>query len=430
MGINGEGIGYDHKKPIFIPQALENELVDAKVVENFGRYGVGELVKVIHPIKERMKPKCNIQHLCGSCPLMIVSYKKQLLYKRLQVVESLYKYAGIKDEDIADIIGSEDIFNYRNQCKMPVRKIRGKLIAGFYQSNSNYFVPCNQCYIHNQEIEDIRGEIMDILTRNHYNEFDANKRKGIRYIVIRSIDHKVQVCIVSGEDKIDINSIEAIKRIKGVESIWQSININKRSHDIFGSKMIALTNQHFIDFKFDHLKLEIGPRSFFQLHSEQAQVLYRYVTSLIPRKVELIVEAYCGIGAISLYLKDKGERLVGIEINPDAIANANRNAKINDVHNIEFICDDASKRVEIIARKKIIDVLVIDPPRTGLDEAIKETLMHAKIKQIIYISCNPATLGKDLDELLELYDYSIIQPIDLFPHTAKVEVIVSLKRRR
>ena len=193
--------------------------------------------------------------------------------------------------------------------------------------------------------------------------------------------------------------------------------------------MIHLAGETHLPLELDGMKLEISPRSFFQLNTKQAVKLYRTIASMVGDNKNLIVEAYSGIGAISLYLKDKAKEIIGIESIKDAVVNANKNAKLNNCEHISFICDDAANKLTYLSKKRNIDVLVVDPPRSGLDDAMLSCILKSKIKEIIYVSCNPATLGKNLAVLSSRYEVEKIQPVDMFPHTPHVESVVSLKRK-
>lgn len=430
MGINGEGIGYIDRTPVFVPGALIDEEVDIRVVERQKRYAIGELNRVIHKNANRIQPKCRIQHVCGGCPLMIARYPSQLQYKRDLLKQSLIKYAQIDPRKIAKVLPSEDAFQYRNQCKMPCAENESKeLASGLFMPKSNYFIEVKKCWIHEQGLERIRLDIMDVLNNHGMEHYDHHKKEGIRSLIVRGFEGRYQCTIVTGNTVLDETLIRDIMKINGVYSLWQSIHTVKKTAEVFGSKMIFLAGEKLLPLTLDGLQLEISPRSFFQLNSKQAVQLYRTIASLVTGHKKLIVEAYSGIGAISLYLKDKADEIIGIESIKDAVVNANRNAKYNHAENVSFLCDDAANKLTYISKKREIDMLVVDPPRTGLDEAMLTCILRSKIKEIIYVSCNPATLGKDLAVLQSRYRVESIQPLDMFPHTQHVETVVLLSHK-
>lgn len=429
MGINGEGIGYIDRTPVFIPQALPDEDVDIRVVERQKRYAIGELNHIIKKNSSRIQPKCRIQHVCGGCPLMIAKYPAQLQYKRDLLKQSLIKYAQVNPRLIEKVMPSEEIFSYRNQCKMPVAENeRGELASGLFMPKSNYFIEVDKCWIHEQGLERIRKDILAVLNRHGLEHYDHHAKKGVRSLILRGFEGIYQCTLVTGDDVLSESVIMELMQIKGMYSLWQSIHTVKKTAEVFGSKMIHLAGEKRMPLELDGLHLEISPRSFFQLNSKQAVQMYRTIASMVKGHKKLIVEAYSGIGAISLYLKDKADEIIGIESIKDAVVNANQNAKKNNAENVSFLCDDAANKLTYISKKREIDMLVVDPPRSGLDDAMLECILRSKIKEIIYISCNPATLGKNLAVLQSRYRVEVIQPLDMFPHTQHVESVVRLSR--
>ena len=429
-GINGEGIGYIDRLPVFVPGALVGEVVDIRVTEKKKTYALAELNRVIQKSNDRIQPKCRMQHVCGGCPLMIAKYPKQLTYKKEILKQSLIKYAHINPRLISDVMPSEDIFGYRNQFKMPCAMDEGRLTSGLFMPNSNYFVDIHRCFIHDDELDKMRTTIMNILNKEGYEGYNHHQRSGIRNLIVRGFNGKYQCTIVTGEDEIEPRTIERLMKIKGMYSLWQSIHTIKKTPEVFGNRMIFLAGQKLLPLDLDGLKLEISPRSFFQLNTKQAVQLYRTIASVIPENQNLIVEAYSGIGAISLYLKDKAKEIIGIESIKDAVVNANKNAKLNHCEHVSFVCDDAANKLVYLSKNRDIDVLVVDPPRSGLDDAMIECILRSKIKKIVYVSCNPATLGKNLAVLQRRYQVDRVIPFDMFPHTPHVESVVVLSQTR
>ncbi|MGX8852971.1 23S rRNA (uracil(1939)-C(5))-methyltransferase RlmD [Amedibacillus sp. YH-ame10] len=428
-GINGEGIGYLDRTPVFIPGALMDEEVDVRIIERQSRYATAEVNYIVKKSKDRIEPKCKIQHACGGCPLMIAKYPAQLQYKREILKQSLIKYAQVDPRRIGKVLASEQVFEYRNQFKMPCAlNDYGEISSGLYMPNSNYFIEIKKCWVHESGLERTRRDVMDILMEYGIEPYEFHEKKGIRSVVIRGFDGKYQCTLVTGNDDIDTRAIDQIMRIKGMCSLWQSIHTIKKSPEVFGPKMIFLAGERLLPLELDGLHLQVSPRSFFQLNSLQAVQLYRTIASMVEGHKGLIVEAYSGIGAISLYLKDKADEIIGIETIKDAVINANANAKLNGCEHVSFLCDDAANKLTYISKKRSIDVLVVDPPRSGLDDAMLDCILKSKIKEIIYVSCNPATLGKNIAVLSSRYKVERVQPLDIFPHTQHVESVVRLIR--
>ena len=429
-GINGEGIGYIDRMPVFVPQALIGEEVEIRIVDKQKRYATAELLRVVKSSKNRIRPKCFIQNTCGACPLMIARYPAQLEYKQDLLKQSLIKYAQIDPRKVARVKASEDVFGYRNQFKLPCAMEEGRLVSGLFMPNSNYFIDVKKCWIHEDGLERVRMDIMHVLNTHGCVSYNPHDKKGIRNLVVRGFDNRYQCTIVTGNDELDERLISDLMRIKGLTSLWQSIHTIKKTPEVFGNKMMHLAGETSLSMELDGLKLRISPRSFFQLNSKQAVQLYRTIASMVKEDNELIVEAYSGIGAISLYLKDKAKEIIGIESIKDAVVNANQNAALNGCEHVSFLCDDAANKLTYLSKKRSIDVLVVDPPRSGLDDAMLECILRSKIKNIIYVSCNPATLGKNLAVLSSRYNVDRIQPIDIFPHTPHVETVVQLVRKK
>ena len=427
-GINGEGIGYIDRMPVFVPQALIGEEVEIRIVDKQKRYATAELLRVVKSSKNRIRPKCFIQNTCGACPLMIARYPAQLEYKQDLLKQSLIKYAQIDPRKVARVKASEDVFGYRNQFKLPCAMEEGRLVSGLFMPNSNYFIDVKKCWIHEDGLERVRMDIMHVLNTHGCVSYNPHDKKGIRNLVVRGFDNRYQCTIVTGNDELDERLVSDLMRIKGLTSLWQSIHTIKKTPEVFGNKMMHLAGEASLAMELDGLKLRISPRSFFQLNSKQAVQLYRTIASMVKEDNELIVEAYSGIGAISLYLKDKAKEIIGIESIKDAVVNANQNAALNGCEHVSFLCDDAANKLTYLSKKRSIDVLVVDPPRSGLDDAMLDCILRSKIKNIIYVSCNPATLGKNLAVLSSRYNVDKIQPIDIFPHTPHVETVALLSK--
>lgn len=430
MGINGEGIGYINRKPVFVEGVLIKEEADIEVAVNNKTYAIGKVKKIVKTSEHRVKPKCKIQGRCGACPLMITDYKEQCTIKEANLKQALIKYAHVNPRLIKNIIPSENVYNYRNQLKLPFSMNEERqLVTGMYQPNSNYFNEIENCIIHDSELEQTRKSVLKVLNDYRCRSYDYHQKKGFRSLVIRMIDGHSQITLITGEEELPASMVDALMQIKGVVSLWQSVNTIKKTPEIFGPKMVLLAGERTLNIGLDELKIQLSPRSFFQLNTMQAKRLYSTAKDLLKKHYGLIVEAYSGVGGISLYLKDKGDEIIGIESIKDAVVNANANARLNDAKNVSFVCADAADKLTYLSKKREIDLLVVDPPRSGLDDAMLETILRSKIKEILYISCNPATLGKNLDILGSRYEAKTVQPVDMFPNTAHVETIVLLSRK-
>lgn len=397
-GINGEGIGYHNHKPVFISGAIPGEFVEVKIEENKERYMIGKLVEVKEEASARRYPFCSLWQSCGGCSLMHVRYKNQCKMKEQAVKEALVKYAGYKGK-VEPIIKNPDPLNYRNSCKLPIRN--GK--TGMYVKNSRKFIEIERCYIHAKILEKTRQEVVEI-----FEEFDTSHFKTL---VMKEYDEKIQMILVTEVGSIDAELIKKLSQLENVVSIWQSIKMDE-SIDVFGKTMIHLYGDKTMTLSLNDIQCMILPRSFFQLNTKQAIRLYEIVNEFTPQS-NLIVEAYSGIGAISLFVHDKAKEVIGIESILDAVNNANENAKINHCDNVRFICGDAAEQFKKI--KKPIDTLIVDPPRKGLSTDMKNSILDSNIETLIYVSCNPSTLAKDIKVLKKKYKIQKVLQVSQSP---------------
>ena len=428
MGINGEGIGYIDRLPVFVPGALLNEEAEIKVIERTQRYARAKVEKIIKRSDKRVRPACGIQHRCGACPYMVCADEEQLRFKRDNLRQSLIKYAQIDPKLISEVRPSPAKLHYRNQFKLPLSMQEGELVNGMYMPNSNIFVPMETCLIHEEGLEALRKAILAVLNRHGIRAYDWHQKRGLRHLVVRGFEGRYQCTLVTGEEQLPQELIDDLLQLEGLVSLWQSIQTAKKTPDIFGPKMILLGGQRSLTMHLHGLRIPISPRSFFQLNTAQAANLYACIDAMVEPGCKRIVEAYSGIGGISMYLKDKAEEVIGIEIIKDAVLDARKAAERNGIHNVEFICADAADKLTYLSKKKSIDVLVVDPPRSGLDDLMLETMLRSRITKIIYVSCNPSTLAKNLAVLSERYEVRQIVPFDMFPHTANLETVVLLSK--
>lgn len=259
--------------------------------------------------------------------------------------------------------------------------------------------------------------------------YDHSKKKGIRHLVIRGLDGQYQCTLVTGEDYFPESLSEDLMKIKGLKSLYQSIQTTKNTPNIFGKKMIHLGGAKYIEFRLDEIVMRLSVQSFFQLNTTQAKTMYRLVKEMVPMNCDWILEGYSGIGGISLYLKDHAKEITGVEYIESAVRNANENAKRNHADHVHFVAGDAAEVMTRMLKKRTPDVIVVDPPRAGLDDAMLETLLRSKAKRIIYISCNPSTLAKNLAVLQNRYQVKRMVPLDMFSQTQHVESITLLQRK-
>ncbi|MBR5754880.1 MAG: 23S rRNA (uracil(1939)-C(5))-methyltransferase RlmD [Erysipelotrichaceae bacterium] len=427
-GINGEGIAYYRKKPVFIEGCFPDETVECVLSDN-GTYWRGRLLKTIKKSPDRIIPACSRQKECGGCALMSLDYEKQLEIKKQLLEEALNKYASI-DYDLPGIVPSPDILGYRNRCNMPVVSFKGKLVNAMYRQGTNSPAVIEDCPVQDKEVERIRKNVLDILNKHKCEAYSSKTKKGIRQLVIRGFDDEYQAVLVTGDDRLDKDMTDEIGNILKVVCLYQCINTRKETRDILDGKMKPLHGKEKILLDLDRFRMHLSPEAFFQLNRKQAERIYSDVNSLIPSGCGKIVEAYCGTGAISFYLADKAGEIIGIDIDKKAIGDAKENASLNGFTNTRFVCGDAGRTLKEILKKDKVDALVIDPPRSGIDDELLQILKDSNIENIVYVSCNPATLAKNLKVLKEGYEVKYIQGYDMFPNTPLVETVCHLKRNR
>ena len=426
-GINGEGIGYDdNHKPVFVPGVLQDEVCDIEITQRNKGYSFARVNKVIKKSKRRVNSQCEYQFNCGSCPLMITDYNNQLNIKYDLLKEALNKYAGYKGK-IEKTVGCQEVLYYRNKVNLPIVEKNGKLYNAMYAARSNNPIIINECCLHQKDVEETRIRILDILNKYHFKSYDNKQKKGLRQLIIRKIG-EIQVLLIGGNDEIPQEMINEILSIKDVVSFYYGVNTAKNPVNMVPDKISLVGGKKSITADFGGYKICLQPQSFFQLNTNQAEVLYQTVSNLIDEKVSLIVEAYCGVGTISMYLHDRADKVIGVEIIPSAVKDAKANATSNKITNCQFVCGDAGQQIAQIAKKQKIDIMVVDPPRSGLDETMIETIIHSKPQRVIYVSCNPATLAKNINDLKDKYSVMKVIPVDMFPQTEHIESVCLLQR--
>ena len=426
MGINGEGIGYDHGVPVFIPGALMHETVDVKITQEKEKYKTAKLIRVIRKSKDRVEPECRYCDSCRACTLMHLKYERQLNYKKQTLKQALKKYADI-DMPVS-IIKNDNIYHYRNKFKLPFGMEKGKIVTGMYESERGRFVPIEDCIIHEEVLEKVRKQILEIMNKYKLKAYNERTREGYRSLIMRTFNNKIALVFVVGDNTDLEPMLSDLTRIEEVSSIYYSVNTNKKYINALENDLVHVFGKNCLNARINDLKLVFTPKSFFQLNTRQAEVLYDEAVSLIDENDEEVLEAYCGVGIMSLMAARKAKHVTGVEIVPDAIDNAKKNARYNKIDNVDFVVGDSGSVMEEISKEKQLDCLIVDPPRTGLDEKMINSILNSNAKKLIYVSCNPSTLAKNLNVLKEYYNIESIRAIDVFSNTEHVESIVYLAR--
>lgn len=430
LGSSGEGVGYLDGFTIFVDGALPGEKIEAQIVHAKKRYGSARLLSILEPSPDRVEPSCPLFGQCGGCQLMHLSYKKQLEVKREKVVEALARIGKISDCHVAPCIASPSPYFYRNKIQMPVREGKNGMQIGLYARSSHDLVEVESCFIHNSLGNEIYSKVKEILYHFSIDPYDPVTKKGeLRHLLIKSAAHteEVLVVLVTNQTKSPLLSriakaiIEASPHVKGVVHNFH----NGADNVILGDVYEILEGEGFIRDRLCGLEFSVSPASFFQVNPSQAEFLYAKALEYADLKGdETVLDAYCGVGTLSLIFAKKAKRVIGVEWVSQAIEDAKKNGKLNNIGNVTFVCSSSE---EFIASLETVDLILLNPPRKGCEISFLKGIQRLKPKMLIYISCDPATLARDL-ALLVQFGYRIceVQPFDMFPQTAHVESVVKL----
>ena len=429
-GINGEGIGYLNRKPVFVTGCFAGETAEVKIIEDRGKYLRGKTERIIVRSPYRTQSICPYSKECGSCPFIDLKYEAQLKYKEEILQETLNKYCDLEIK--FEHINPSRQFGYRNKLNMPVTADKnGRLHTAMYHAGSNHAVVIDDCPLHDKELERVRKAVLKALNRAKMTVYQHSVKKGIRQLIIRGF-RQFQVILITGSETINVQVIAEIMAIPGVVSLWQGINIQKNPVNMMPDKIKLISGKEEIELQICGYDVSLHPQAFFQLNREQAARIYDKVNELVKGKVSLAVEAYCGIGVMSMMIHDKAQEVIGVEIDRRAVNSARRNAEANGITNVTFCCNDAGSELIRLSRKKKVDLLIADPPRTGLSDNFIQCLLKSPVRKIIYVSCNPATLARNIKELSGKYEVERVIPYDMFPNTPHIETVtvLNLKEKR
>lgn len=439
MGHDGEGIGKAEGYTLFIKDTVIGDVVEAKIMKMKKNYGYARLVRVLEASKDRTEPKCSVARACGGCQLQFLTYEKQLEFKKNKVVGNLERIGGFSDISVEKVMGMENPWRYRNKAQFPVGKDKeGNLITGFYAGRTHSIIPNTNCYLGVEVNEEILNAVLDYMRENHVEPYDEVTGKGlVRHILIRYgfKTKEIMVCIIINGRKIPnaAGLVEKLKDISGMTSITLNVN-TKRNNVILGNEILPLWGKDYITDYIGEVKYQISPLSFYQVNPVQTEKLYGTALKYAGLTgKETVWDLYCGIGTISLFLAQKAKKVYGVEIVPAAIEDARKNAEINGIENAEFFVGKAEEVLPAKYKEDGVyaDVIVVDPPRKGCDGALIETMLSMKPERIVYVSCDSATLARDLKVLCEKeYQVEKVAVCDMFPGSVHVETVVLLGRKK
>ena len=461
LSVEGEGIGKisegelgnENGFPLFIKDTVIGDVAKVRVIKVKKNYGYGRLMEIITPSPNRVKPLCPVARQCGGCTLQCMTYEEQLKFKRRKVENNLRRIGGLKDIEVPMTLGMEKPWRYRNKAQVPFGSDKGGICAGFYAGRTHTIIDSEDCLIAPEINQTIIREIKSFMEEYHVAPYDEERGTGIvRHALIRVGFHtgQILVCLVINADSLPHADklTERLIKIQGMTSVCLNIN-KKKTNVILGEKVVNLFGPGYLEDKIGEVTFQISPQSFFQVNPSQTEVLYKKALEFAGLTgQETVWDLYCGIGTISLFLAQKAKKVYGVEIVPEAIADAKNNAKINEIENAEFF---VGKSEEILpayyeqyakdhpGEHAHADVIVVDPPRKGCEESLLQTIVDMQPEKVVYVSCDSATLARDLKYLTEKvcsegkegeYRYQVekVQPVDMFPWSAHVETVVLLSK--
>lgn len=436
-GIDGEGIGKADGFTVFVKDAVIGDTVTAKIIKAKKNYGYGRLMEVLKPSPYRVEPKCEFARQCGGCQLQALSYDQQLVFKTNKVKGHLERIGGFTDIPMEPIIGMDELFHYRNKAQFPVgRNKEGKIVTGFYAGRTHNIIENRDCALGVAENKEVLDRVIAHMEKYGIEPYNEATGKGlVRHVLIRYgyFTKEVMVCLILNGNKIpkEEQLVKSLCEIPGMTSI--TINVNKKhSNVILGEEIRLLWGQEYITDRIGDISYQISPLSFYQVNPMQTQKLYAKALEYADlHGEETVWDLYCGIGTISLFLAQKAKFVRGVEIVPAAIENAKENAKLNGLENTEFFVGKAEEVLPREYKKNGVyaDVIVVDPPRKGCDETLLETMIEMNPERIVYVSCDSATLARDLKYLCERgYELRKVCPVDQFGMTVHVETVCLLSK--
>ena len=438
-GIDGEGIGKADGFTVFVKDAVIGDTVRAKIMKAKKNYGYGRLEEIITPSPDRVEPKCQFARQCGGCQLQALSYEKQLEFKTSKVRGHLERIGGFTDIPMEKILGMDQPFHYRNKAQFPVGKSKdGRIITGFYAGRTHSIIENRDCALGVTRNKEVLDRVIAHMEKFHIQPYDENTGKGlVRHVLIRYgfFTDEMMVCLIINGEKLPGEEalVKSLRQIPEAVSVMVNVN-KKRNNVILGEKVRLLWGQPYITDKIGEISYQISPLSFFQVNPYQTGRLYGKALEYAQLSGnETVWDLYCGIGTISLFLAQKAKMVRGVEIIPAAIENAKENARLNGFDNTEFFVGKAEEVLpEQFARTgERADVIVVDPPRKGCDETLLSTIIKMQPDRVVYVSCDSATLARDLKYLCERgYELKKVCPVDMFPNTVSVETVVLLSHKK
>ncbi|MBR2180521.1 MAG: 23S rRNA (uracil(1939)-C(5))-methyltransferase RlmD [Oscillospiraceae bacterium] len=427
----GAGIARIDGMAVFVPLALRGEVCEIMILKVEKSFAYAKLIRVIEPSPERRESECKYYPKCGGCTMWHMSYEEELRVKEEHVRSCIERIAKV-DAPVLPIIGADGVKRYRNKAQFPVGK---DATSGFYRPRSHDIVPSESCLIQSEVADEIRAAVHEWQKMCNISSYDERSGKGVlRHIYVRNGKGGALLCLVVTEKLKDKDKLIEIITEKCPEVCGIVLNINKqKTNVILGNKYITLWGSSTLSDELCGSAFSISPAAFYQVNHAQTEKLYDIATTLaLSSGAKTALDLYCGIGTITLKLAKSMERVIGVEVVPQAIEDAKQNAELNGIGNAEFICEDAGEAAQMLtSRGEKPDAIVVDPPRKGLSPEVITEIKRMSPETVVYVSCDPATLARDLKIFEEDKSYTAIsvQPVDMFPRTKHVETVVLLHRK-
>ncbi|MFW5457389.1 23S rRNA (uracil(1939)-C(5))-methyltransferase RlmD [Streptococcus hyovaginalis] len=435
MGINGEGIGFYKKTLVFVRGALKGEEVFCQVTSVNRNFVEAKILEINKKSKFRVVPECPIYEACGGCQIMHLRYDKQLDFKVDLLKQALKKFkpAGFENYEIRPTLGMDKPQHYRAKLQFQTRSFGGSVKAGLYAEGSHRLVSLEDCLVQDQLTQEIINKITNLLDKYKVPIYNERKIHGIRTVMVRKAEATDQVQIIFISSKwVNLTAVikDLIVAFPQIKTVAFNLNTSKSS-EIYGVETEILWGQDAIEEEVLDYSFQLSPRAFYQLNPEQTQVLYgEAVKALDVSPEDHLIDAYCGVGTIGFAFAKQVKSVRGMDIIPEAIQDAKKNARRMGFDNTHYEAGKAEKIIPKWYQEGYrADALVVDPPRTGLDDALLKTIVKYQPKKMVYVSCNVSTLARDLTQLTKVYDVDYIQSVDMFPHTARTEAVVKLSKR-
>lgn len=438
IGSEGEGIGRYEGYTLFVKDTVMGDRALVQVMKTGKTFGYARLVKLTAPSKFRVEPRCPIAARCGGCQLQHVDYQKQLEYKENKVRNCLTRIGGFSDFNMEPICGMEEPYYYRNKSQFPVgRNKDGSIAIGFYAGRTHDIIDSEHCYIGAKVNVDILTFMRSFIKKYKIEPYEEETNKGLLRHILTRVGYstgEIMVCLVINGADIPHKEelIRGLTQIKGMKSIC--LNVNKeKTNIILGEKVIPIWGEPYITDRIGEVSYHISPLSFYQVNPVQTKIMYEIAMDYADlHGDEVVWDLYCGIGTISLFLAQKAKKVYGVEIIPQAIEDARTNAKINGINNAEFYVGAAEEVLPKAYKDENIyaDVIVVDPPRKGCEQSLLDTILEMAPKKVVYVSCDPATLARDLKYLCAKdYELVKVRAVDQFSHSVHVETVVLMAKK-